>query len=262
MKIGFIGCGSMGSAMIYGLSKGGYADLYAYDLNEAKVDYLVEKCNINKMVHYREIADLDILFLAVEPGVFKTLAPKIKQYIESQIIISIAAGISIEKLTKLFSSEQKFVRAMPNAPALIGEGITSLVYFNLIEKEVGMIRDLFSCFGKYVELGEKYFDAFTSICGSSPAFVFMFIEALANAGVLQGIPKELAYDMVAQSVMGSAKMLLDNGEHPAKLKDAVCSPSGATIEGVVELEKYNFRYAVIQAAVKTGDKSRKMSKSN
>jgi len=262
MKIGFIGCGSMGSAMIYGLSKGGYADIYAYDLNESKVDYLVEKCNVSKMKHYREISDLDIVFLAVEPTVIKTLAPKIKQYIDSQIIISIAAGISIERLTTLFSKEQKLVRAMPNAPALIGEGITGLVYLNINEQEVVMIRELFSCFGRYVELSEKHFDAFTSLCGSSPAFVFMFIESLANAGVLQGIPKELAYDMVAQSVMGSAKMLLDNGEHPAKLKDGVCSPNGATIEGVVELEKYNFRYAVIQAALKTGKKSKKMSESN
>lgn len=258
MKIGFIGCGSMGSAMIYSLQSSEH-EIYAYDLDKKKVTYLTEKYDVLPMTTYGDITKLDVVFMAVEPGVVIKLAEELKELLKSKIVVSIAAGVKTERLLSILGASQKLVRAMPNAPALIKEGMTSLVFKNLSDEEKNLISEVFNHFGKTIELSERHFDAFTALCGSSPAFVFMFVESLANAGVLQGIPRELAYQMVAQTVMGSAKMLIEYDEHPAKLKDGVCSPNGATIEGVAELEKHNFRNALIQAAVRTGRKSEKMS---
>ena len=176
------------------------------------------------------------------------------------IVIVVAAGISIDKTTKMFNKELKIVKAMPNTPSKIGEGITGVQYSDLITTtDKSMINDMFSSFGKTVEINENQFDAFTSICGSSPAFIYMFIDAIAEAGIIQGLPKELVYDMVSQAVIGSAKIVLETKENPEKLKNDVCTVGGATMAGVIELEKYKFKEIVKNAVIKTGEKSKKMN---
>ena len=148
---------------------------------------------------------------------------------------------------------------MPNTPALVGEAMSAICPNELVnEEELKEVMDIFNAFGKSEVLSEKDFHGFIALCGSSPAYVYMFIEAMADAAVREGISREKAYKLAAQSVLGSAKMVLETGEHPAKLKDNVCSPGGTTIEAVLELEETGFRSSVMSAMKKCSKKSKKM----
>lgn len=150
---------------------------------------------------------------------------------------------------------------MPNTPAMVGQGVTAISPGDRFDKEeLDNIIEIFSSFGRVEIVDEKLMDGVTAVSGSSPAYVFMMIEAMADAAVLEGIPRQQAYAMAAQTVMGSAKMVLDTGIHPAILKDNVCSPGGTTIEAVASLEKNGFRTAIIEAMKECANKSREMSK--
>jgi pyrroline-5-carboxylate reductase len=156
--------------------------------------------------------------------------------------------VTIKKVEELLQRPLKVIRTMPNTPALVGMAMTALCPNKKVtEEELQQVKELFSSFGKAELLPESQINAFTSLCGSSPAWIFMAIEALADGAVLQGIPRDKAYPMVAQAVAGSAKMVLDSGEHPAVLKDRVCSPGGTTIEAVAQLEKDGLRASLIEA---------------
>ena len=153
----------------------------------------------------------------------------------------------------------KIIRTMPNTPALVGQAMSAVCpNKNISKDEIDYCFKIFESFGECVQLEEKDFHAFIALCGSSPAYVFMFIEAMADAAVKLGIPRAKAYNMAAQGVLGSAKMVLETGKHPGELKDMVCSPGGTTIEAVVQLEKLGFRSSVIQAMDKCAEKSKKM----
>ena len=159
----------------------------------------------------------------------------------------------------LISDKARIVRTMPNTPALVGEGMSAICpNNNVLDEELKLVIDMYNSFGECVELEEKDFHGFIALCGSSPAYVFMFIEAMADAAVKLGIPRKKAYKMAAKSVLGSAKMVLDTEQHPGELKDMVCSPSGTTIDAVVELEKQGFRSSIIEAMIKCADKSKSM----
>jgi pyrroline-5-carboxylate reductase len=174
-----------------------------------------------------------------------------------KIIISIAPGMTIEFVNAFINGSPKIVRAMPNTPALIGEGMSSVSFgdYDFSDDEKKIIMSLFSSFGKARELPEKLMDAVVPLSGSSPAYVYMFIEAMADAAVVQGMPRQTAYEMAAQSVLGAAKMVLETKEHPGVLKDQVCSPGGTTIAAVRSLEENGFRSAVIEAMMTCYDKT-------
>ena len=158
-----------------------------------------------------------------------------------------------------FDKEVKIIKTMPNTPALVGEGMSAICYNkNVVKEELEEVCSLYNLFGKYELLEESDFNAFIALCGSSPAYVFMFIEAMADAAVKLGIPRVKAYKMAEQSILGSAKLALETGKHPGELKDMVCSPKGTTIEAVIELENKGFRNAVISAMEKCADKANKM----
>ena len=148
---------------------------------------------------------------------------------------------------------------MPNTPALVGEGMSAICpNKNITSDELEYVGKLYNSFGKYEILEEKDFRAFIALCGSSPAYVFMFIEAMADAAVKLGIPRTKAYKLAEQSILGSAKLALETGKHPGVLKDEVCSPGGTTIEAVIDLEKNGFRNTIISAVEKCAEKSRNM----
>lgn len=264
-NIGFIGCGNIASAMISGLTKSGKFDgsnIYAFDTDSLKLNSIEEEYSINVVSNNIElINNSDVVFLTVKPNIYEIVINEIKEIVNSNtIIIIVAAGISIEKTAMMFNKELKYVKAMPNTPSKVGEGITGVSYSEFINKnDKELVEDIFGSFGKYVELDENQFDAFTSICGSSPAFVYMFIDAIAEAGIIQGLPKELVYDMVSQAVLGSAKIVGITRENPEKLKNDVCTVGGATMEGVIELNKNEFKNIVVNAVIKTGEKSRQMN---
>lgn len=264
-KIGFIGCGNMASAMISGLTKSEEYDIdaiYTYDIDLSKVKDVINEYGVNLAKNNRDLVEkCDVVFLTVKPDIYQKVILEIRDVIDiNTIVINVAAGISVNNVTQMFLKEVKVVKAMPNTPSKVGEGITGINYSSYInETDKELVENIFNSFGKVVELEENQFDAFTSICGSSPAFVYMFIDAIAEAGIIQGIPRELAYEMVSQAVLGAAKTVIETKENPETLKNNVCTVGGATIEGVTELEKNDFKDIVIKAVIKTGEKSKKMN---
>ena len=262
MKIGFIGTGNMGSAMMGGMVSSGIvaaSNVMASDIFQAALDRISDQLNIATSTNNRDVVDFaDIVFLAVKPQYLAGAIDGIKDMdFTDKIVVSIAAGQSIEKLTELFGKQLKLIRVMPNTPALVGEAMSALSSNELVsEDEADIVLHLFESFGKAEIVPEKLQDAVVGISGSSPAYVYMFIEALADGAVAEGMPRAQAYKFAAQAVLGSAKMVLETGEHPGVLKDAVCSPGGTTIEAVATLEALGFRNAVIEAERVCVEKSR------
>ena len=189
--------------------------------------------------------------LTVTPQVYDVVLKNIHDIVtQEHVIISLAPNKSIEDVSKALGTDMRFVRAMPKTPALVGEGMTGISYddnaFTFEEKD--MINEFFNSFGRVVKVNESLMSAVVCASGSSPAYVYMFIEALADGVVQYGIPRSQAYELVAQTVLGSAKMVLETGEHPGMLKDKVCSPGGTTIRAVAALEANGFRNALIKAS--------------
>ena len=177
----------------------------------------------------------------------------------SQIIVSIAPGKSIETITRCFGKNVKLIRTMPNTPAMVGAGVTAVCPCDAVsDEELKKVCALFEACGTTEIMPERLIDAVPAISGSSPAYVFMFIEALADGAVRDGIPRQQAYRLAAQAVLGSAKMVLETGRHPGDLKDMVCSPAGTTIEAVAALEKEGFRNAVLAGMKACSDKTKEM----
>jgi pyrroline-5-carboxylate reductase len=265
-NIGFIGCGNMAKAMIGGIVT---SKLYAPESivvsnpSNPSLQYINDKFDVKTTNDNAMVADFaDVLILSVKPNKFESVIDEIKNLVkEDTIIVSIAAGLSIETIKNYFNKEVKIVRIMPNTPAMVGEGMSALCSNNKVNKDdMALVEEIFNAFGKVEVVDEKLMDAVTGVSGSSPAFVYMFIEALADGAVLQGLPRDKAYKMAAQAVLGSAKMVLETGKHPAQLKDEVCSPAGTTIESVYSLEKNNFRGSIIEAVKVCTEKSKAMGK--
>ena len=258
-KIGFIGSGNMGRAMIGGIISSGLvpaSHLIASAKTQATLDTLSEQYGIRTTLDNETVAvESDIIFLAVKPYLYETVIKEIKDSVtDDKIIVAIAAGQTISRIESLFSKDIKLVRTMPNTPALVGEGITGVCpNKEVTERELEDALVLLRSFGRADTVTEKILDVVGAVSGSSPAFVFMFIEAMADGAVAEGMPRKQAYEFAAQAVYGSAKMVLETGMHPGELKDMVCSPSGTTIEGVGVLEERGMRSAVsesIRACVK------------
>lgn len=267
-KIGFIGCGNMGQAMIGGIVKSGIAlpeNIMVSDMNIDFLNSIKEKYAVSITSNNLEVAAFsDILILAVKPNIYETVIKEVSSTVKEEVlIVTIAAGVSINSVEKNFGRDMKVIRTMPNTPALVGEGMTAVSKNNKVsEAELNEALKIFQSFGKAEIIDEKLMDSIPAISGSSPAYVFMFIEALADGAVLRGMPRDKAYKFAAQAVLGSAKMVLETGEHPGSLKDKVCSPGGTTIEAVYSLEKDNFRGSVISAMESCTKKAMEMSKKN
>ena len=263
-KVGFIGCGNMGSSMLGGLIKSGFLkseEIIVSTKTEASSKKLRDEFKVATTLDSKTVAkESETIILAVKPNMYKSVVEEIKSELtEDKLIITIAAGISIENMEEWLGDDLKIIRTMPNTPALVGQAMSAVCpNKNVSEEELKYCINIFESFGECEVLEEKYFDGFIAVAGSSPAYVFMFIEAMADGAVKLGIPRAKAYKMAAQSVLGSAKMVLETGKHPGELKDMVCSPAGTTIDAVVELEKLGFRNSVIQAMDKCAEKSKNM----
>lgn len=265
-KLGIIGCGNMGKAMIGGIIKSKLYEAGSIMVSNPSNPSLIEvkeKYKVNTTNDNIEVADFaNILILSVKPNKLEHVIDKIKGVIKPKtLVVSIAAGVSIEKICSYFGKEIKVIRAMPNTPALVNEAMSALCKNrNVSDDELEEVVKIFKAFGNAEIIEERLMDVVTGVSGSSPAYVYMFIEALADGAVLLGMPREKAYKMAAQSVLGSAKMVLQTGKHPGQLKDEVCSPGGTTIEAVYSLENNNFRGTVMDAVRKCTEKSQNMGK--
>ncbi|MBS7298490.1 MAG: pyrroline-5-carboxylate reductase [Eubacteriales bacterium] len=263
-KIGIIGAGNMGGAIISGIAKKGiYDEVFIFDKNPATASlYAALFSNNTYSAGLFTVASADIVILAVKPNILYSVIEEIKNCIkEDTVVVSIAAGQSIEKIEKAFGKKVKLMRVMPNTPAQVGEGMSALSPNALLSADkdaTDAVVKIFESFGKAEIVPENLMDAVTGVSGSSPAYVFMFIEALADAAVAAGMPRDKSYTFAAQSVLGAAKMVLETKTHPAELKDMVCSPGGTTIEAVKVLEEKGLRAAVMDAVKACVDKSRSM----
>lgn len=253
MKLGFIGCGNMGSAMINGILKCRVAvpeEIMIADKNERAVDQMKRDKGVQGTKDNAAVVRFaEVLFLAVKPQYYEDVLDEIKDKLDdSKIVVSIAPGKTLGWMGERLGENRKIVRTMPNTPALVGEGMTGVCRNeNVTDAEMDKVCDILKSFGKAEILPESMMDVVVAVSGSSPAYVFMFIEAMADAAVADGMPRAQAYEFAAQSVLGSAKLMLETGRHPAELKDMVCSPGGTTIEAVRVLEKQGFRSSVIEA---------------
>ncbi|MDD3222031.1 MAG: pyrroline-5-carboxylate reductase [Clostridia bacterium] len=262
-KIGFIGMGNMGQAMLKGcLNVFKAEDLLFTALLEKDCQAVSEKTGVEYVMDSLKCAEaVKYVVLAIKPQVYPTVLAELQGKIKpEQVVISIAPSYSIAQVKAGLGEGVRVVRAMPNTPAMVGEGMSGVCFSedNYTDDEKVMVQNFFSAFGKMEVVPESLINAVTAASGSSPAFVYMFIEALADGAVKFGMPRDKAYVFAAQAVMGSAKMVLETGEHPGKLKDNVCSPGGTTIDGVAVLEERGFRSAIIEAASAVYDKCNNM----
>lgn len=265
MKIGFIGLGNMAKAIIGGiLEKNIIAakDILGSAKTEETKKKVAEEFGITVLSNNSEVAKMsDILFLAVKPIFFPEVMAEIKDSLNKDaLVISVAAGKTIGFIEEgLGNPDIKLVRCMPNTPALVGEGCTGVcLNKNVSEEDTDKALEILSSFGKAYVVPERLMDVVGAVSGSSPAFVFMFIEAMADGAVAGGMPRKQAYEFAAQAVLGSAKLVLETGKHPGELKDMVCSPGGTTIEGVKTLEECGLRAAVMDAMEATIEKTKRL----
>ncbi len=264
MKIGFIGCGNMGGAMMQGIldsRKCLPGDIMASDALEAAREKRRQEMGISVTGDNKEAAAFgDIVFLAVKPQYYHEVIQEIRETVkEDQILVTIAPGKTLAWLEEEFARPLKIVRTMPNTPAMVKEGMMALCPNEKVSAaDLQAVREVCSGFSKTEVVSENLMDVVTAVSGSSPAYVFLFIEAMADAAVAGGMARPQAYKFAAQAVLGSAKMVLETGKHPGELKDMVCSPAGTTIEAVGVLEEKGFRSAVFQAVKACMDKSRGM----
>ncbi len=265
-RIGFIGAGNMAQTIINGLIRnytGINEKIYISNRTRAKGESLRNKFNVNLCESNIELVkNCDIIFLCVKPDIYSFVLDEIKEYVnEHQLLISVIVGITLEDMGSHFLQPKKIIRTMPNVAVTVGEGMTAVTPNDRVEEEeLNLAITLLSSIGKVDVIKESLMDVATSISGCSPAFVAMFVEALADGGVLQGMPRDKAYQYAAQTLIGTAKMILENEIHPGKLKDTVTSPGGVTIEGVSVLEKRGFRGIVIEAMEACGRKIKLLKK--
>lgn len=265
MKIGFIGLGNMATAMIGGILQKGMAqpqDIIGSAKTESTKARVKDQFDIEIAESNREVAEkADILFLAVKPVFLEDVISEIRDVVPKEtLLVSIAAGRDMKFLQNAFGRQDcKIIRCMPNTPALVLEGCTGVCAGdNVTEEELDRVLSLLQSFGVASVVPERLMDVVVGVSGSSPAYVFLFIEAMADEAVAAGMPRKQAYEFAAQSVLGSAKMVLETGKHPGELKDMVCSPGGTTIQAVKVLEEKGLRAAVMDAMEACIDKSKNM----
>lgn len=263
-KIGFIGCGKMGEALCKSMVNSRLSEasrIIASDVLAERCKLLSQEIGIQTTQNNKDVASFaDIIVLAIKPQMVNEILADLKNSItQRHLVVSIAAGIPIRCIESRLQSGVRVIRVMPNTPCLVGLSATAFALgSHATQKDGQLVSTIFNSVGKVFHMDEKYLDAVTGLSGSGPAYVYMFIEALSDGGVKMGLPRDIATILAAQTVLGAAKMLLETGQHPAQLKDAVTSPGGTTIEGLSKLEDSGFRSAVINAVEAATLKSKKL----
>lgn len=264
--VGFIGTGNMGSALIRGILKSGTVGaekIYAFDTDNKKLDAICEETGINKTKSPSDLVFKSfVTILAVKPNMVEDVLKECReQFTEGKLLVSIAAGVSLKTLENAVGSKSKIIRTMPNTPAQVGEGVTIMSpNENVSAYEINKVKKIFENVGRVGLLSEDMMPAVTALSGSSPAYVFMLIDAMAEGAEKLGINRESAVKFGAQAVLGAAKVVLETGENPDDLKAKVCSPGGTTIEAVKVLEEKGFKEAIVEAMLQCAKKAKEMEK--
>ena len=256
----------MATAIIYGMIAESFLapeDIAVYDISETQTAKAAEKFHVCVAGSQKELIEqCDFIVLAVKPVYMNDVLVKATPDAKGKRFISIAAGWTVAMLNNALNEpDAKVLRCMPNTPLMVEEGFTAICEdTSFSDEDIFWVQSLFESLGTTALLPERLFDAIVAVSGSAPAYVFVFVEALIDAGIKLGLPRDTATMACEQTVLGAAKMLMETGEHPAKLKDMVCSPGGTTIEAIASLEHSGFRNAIIQAAAACAKKSKALSK--
>jgi pyrroline-5-carboxylate reductase len=264
-KIGFIGGGNMGEALIKGLIKGAFpaADILVAEPVEGRRLQLVECYGIDARAVVAEVvAASEVVVLAIKPQIVPLVMPEIAKALDqSKLLISIAAGVTSPALEGYLSGSPRVIRVMPNTPALVGAGATAICRGSHAgDDDLLIARHLFEAVGIVRVVSEGQMDAVTGLSGSGPAYIYTVIEAMAAGGVQQGLTMDVALALAAQTVFGAAKLVMESGEHPALLRDKVCSPGGTTIAAVKALEEKGLRAALMEAVAQAARRSAELGK--
>ena len=263
MKLGFLGCGKMATALVGGVVEAGVcpADaLFVNDCIPAAAEALAQKTGVTVVGSASELAgQVDALVLCVKPADALAALRGLGDALAGKLVISIVAGLSLARLEEAAGAAARVVRVMPNTPALIHQGAAAFATGGTAtEADAALVSQIFCAVGRAVRVKEPLLDAVTGLSGSGPAYVYLVIEALADGGVLMGLPRDLALQLAAQTVAGAAGMVLQTGLHPATLKDQVTSPGGTTIAGLEELEGSAVRSAFLSAVRAATERSRQL----
>lgn len=260
--LGFIGIGNMGSAMLRPIAKDKEKTISIYDQNK-KIYSMFEEENIVAVENIQLLVERSkYIVLTVKPQYYIEVCESIKEYLtDRHIVVTVAPGITIEKMKSMLGEHVKIVRTMPNTPALVGCGVTAYCYNEneISDEAIAYLKNCFESFGKAYHVTENQMDAVVPTTGSSPAYGYMFIEAMADAAVRFGLPRQMAYEMAALSLKGACEMVLETKMHPGVLKDAVTSPGGTTIEAVAKLEETGFRHSIIDSMNACYEKTKNMN---
>ncbi len=264
-KVAFVGGGQMAEALIGGMLAVKLCTpdhIRVSDPIAERLDVLKKKYGVQTGRSNREIAAWgDIVVLAVKPQVLDGVLKEVGAELAKALVVSIVAGVPISRITDACGREARVIRAMPNTPAMVQQGMTALaIGAGAQEKDVASVRSIFESVGKVVPVEERLMDAVTGLSGSGPAYVFLAIEALADGGVKMGVPRAIAEMLAAQTVLGAAQMVLETGQHPARLKDQVASPGGTTIAGLHRLEQGGLRATLIDAVEAATKRSQELGR--
>ena len=263
--IGFLGCGNMGGAIARAVCKAtDPQNVWLANRTAAKAEALAAELGCNTTINDEVAGRSDLIFLGVKPQMMEALLAPLRFTLHERpnrfILCSMAAGLSIARIQEMAGEDYPVIRIMPNTPASVGEGMIQYCSSNVTAEEEAEFCKLMAPAGRLDPVPEALMDAASCVSGCGPAWVYQFIEALADGGVACGLPRAKAQEYAAQMVLGSAKLVLESDKHPGELKDAVCSPGGSTIQGVRVLEEHGFRGAVTDAVLAAYDKTKEMGK--
>jgi pyrroline-5-carboxylate reductase len=263
-RLAIIGCGQMAEALIGGLLAAHVAEadaLFATDISPGRRDLLKRRFGIRVGADNTEAASwAETVLLAIKPQILDDVLKELAPTMERRLLVSIAAGVSIQRLAAILPPSARIVRVMPNAPALVCAGMSAVAYGpGVTKQDKALVQALFQAVGRVVEIDERFMDAVTGLSGSGPAYVCLALEALADGGVKMGLPRSVAQLLAAQTALGAARMLLESGEHPARLKDRVASPGGTTIAGLHVLERGGLRACLIAAVEAATKRAKELS---
>ena len=267
-RIGVIGLGKMGGILVRALLDQGFVSakqIRATVRPDSPIESLGGEFGISVSSDNRELAEwADLILLAVKPGtvceVAKAIAPSLNR---EKLVVSVAASVSTEMIEKALEAEVPVIRAMPNTPCLVGSGMTAVCRGRYADKaQLELVSELFTAVGRSVIIDEKHFNAVTGLSASGPAFIYIILESLAEAGVKVGLPRDVATLLAAQTTLGASQVVLETGNHPALLKDIVTTPAGCTIDGILELEEGKLRVTLIKAVVKATERAKELVKIN
>ena len=266
MKIGFIGLGNMGGSLarLVAQDERFRSKLLLANRSRDKAEKIAEELGGHPVSNKEVFAQAEVIFLGIKPAQFADLLADYQEILDERdsiLLVSMAAGLTLELLEKLTPSHHRWIRIMPNTPVVVGEGVISFALSQQANQtDEDLLQELLSSAGLLVRLEEKQLDAATALAGCGPAFVYLFIEALADAGVRAGLSRDISLQLANQTLLGAAKLSQVSGQHPAQLKDQVCSPAGSTIAGVASLEENAFRGTVMDAVQAAYKKTKELGK--